>query len=124
MPCGPFSPREAPRSAGCRVPSGCDTAPSVRLHPVILAGGRGERFWPLSRRSRPKQLLPLLSGRSMLADTIARLEGISSARDTFVVTARDLTGAVRDAVPQLPHHHIVGEPVGKNTAPAIALAAW
>jgi mannose-1-phosphate guanylyltransferase len=45
----------------------------MRLHPVILAGGRGERFWPLSRRARPKQLLPLLSERPMIADTLARL---------------------------------------------------
>jgi mannose-1-phosphate guanylyltransferase len=96
----------------------------MRLHPVILAGGRGERFWPLSRRARPKQLLPLLSGRSMLADTIGRLEGAALPRDTFVITARDLAGAVRDAVPEIPHHHIVGEPMGKNTAPAVALAAW
>ena len=96
----------------------------MRLHPVILAGGRGERFWPLSRRARPKQLLPLLSDRPMLADTLARLQGAASPRDTFVITARDLAGAVRDAVPEIPHHHIVGEPVGKNTAPAVALAAW
>lgn len=96
----------------------------MRLHPVILAGGRGERFWPLSRRARPKQLLPLLSDRSMLADTLARLAGAASPRDTFVITARDLAGAVRDAVPEIPHHHVLGEPVGKNTAPAVALAAW
>ncbi|HTM00981.1 MAG TPA: sugar phosphate nucleotidyltransferase [Candidatus Omnitrophota bacterium] len=96
----------------------------MRLHPVILAGGRGERFWPLSRRARPKQLLPLLSDRPMLADTLARLAGAASPRDTFVITARDLAGAVRDAVPEIPHHHIVAEPVGKNTAPAVALAAW
>ncbi|HEY6572679.1 MAG TPA: mannose-1-phosphate guanylyltransferase [Candidatus Eisenbacteria bacterium] len=92
--------------------------------PVILAGGRGERFWPLSRRHRPKQLLPLLSDRSMLADTLARLEGSASPRDAWVITARDLHGAVREAVPHVPHAHVVGEPVGKNTAPAIALACW
>jgi mannose-1-phosphate guanylyltransferase len=60
----------------------------------------------------------------MLADTLARLHGAASPRDTFVITAGDLAGAVRDAVPEIPHHHIVGEPVGKNTAPAVALAAW
>jgi mannose-1-phosphate guanylyltransferase len=96
----------------------------MRLHPVILAGGRGERFWPLSRRDRPKQFLPLLSGNPMLADTLGRLEGAAWPRDTFVITARDLVGAVREAAPGVPHHHIVGEPVGKNTAPAVALAAW
>ena len=96
----------------------------MRLHPVILAGGRGERFWPLSRRDRPKQLLPLLSDRPMLADTLTRLEGAARPADTFILTARDLVGAVRLAAPDVPHHHIVGEPVGKNTAPAVALAAW
>ncbi len=96
----------------------------MRLHPVILAGGRGERFWPLSRRNRPKQLLPLLSDRPMLADTLARLEGAALPSDTFIITARDLAGAVRQAAPSIPHHHVVGEPVGKNTAPAVALAAW
>ncbi len=96
----------------------------MRLHPVILAGGRGERFWPLSRRNRPKQLLPLLSDRSMLYDTVERLAGLARPRDMFVITAGDLVGAVREAAPQIPHHHVVGEPVGKNTAPAVALAAW
>ena len=96
----------------------------MRVVPVVLAGGRGERFWPLSRRHRPKQLLPLLSERSMLADTLARLDGLASPRDAWVITARDLHGAVREAVPQVPHAHVVGEPVGRNTAPAIAVACW
>lgn len=96
----------------------------MRLHPVILAGGRGERFWPLSRRNRPKQLLPLLSDHPMLYDTVERLAGLARPRDMFVITAADLVGAVREATPQIPHHHVVGEPVGRNTAPAVALAAW
>jgi mannose-1-phosphate guanylyltransferase len=95
----------------------------MRLHPVVLAGGRGERFWPLSRRVRPKQLLPLLSGRPMIADTIERLRGAARPEDTFVLTARDLVDAVREAAPMVPAHHVVGEPVGRNTAPAVALAA-
>jgi mannose-1-phosphate guanylyltransferase len=94
----------------------------MRVVPVILAGGRGERFWPLSRRRRPKQLLPLLSERSMLADTLARLDGLAAPGDAWVITARDLHGAVREALPRLPHAHVVGEPQGKNTAPAVALA--
>jgi len=94
----------------------------MRLYPVILAGGRGERFWPLSRRARPKQLLPLLSERSMLADTLARLDVPPS--DAWILTARDLAPAVRAAVPEVPELQVVGEPVGKNTAPAIALASW
>ncbi len=94
----------------------------MRIVPVILAGGRGERFWPLSRRRRPKQLLPLLSERSMLADTLGRLEGLAAPGDAWVITARDLEAAVREAAPALAEAHVVGEPVGKNTAPAIALA--
>jgi mannose-1-phosphate guanylyltransferase len=96
----------------------------MRVVPVVLAGGRGERFWPLSRRQRPKQLLPLLSDRSMLADTLARLDGLAAPADAWVITARDLEGAVREVVPRVPHAHVVGEPVGRNTAPAIAVASW
>ena len=96
----------------------------MRLYPVILAGGRGERFWPLSRRARPKQLLPLLSERSMLADTLARLEPLAPASSAWILTARDLAPAVRAAVPDVPELQVVGEPTGKNTAPAIALASW
>lgn len=60
----------------------------------------------------------------MLADTLGRLDGLAAPEDAWVITARDLEGAVRDAVPHVPHAHVVGEPVGKNTAPAIALACW
>lgn len=96
----------------------------MRVHPVILAGGRGERFWPLSRRSRPKQLLPLISDRPMIADSIERLHGLAASDTIWVITARDLADAVRTAVPSIPRDHVIGEPVGKNTAPAVALAAW
>jgi mannose-1-phosphate guanylyltransferase len=94
----------------------------MRVVPVVLAGGRGERFWPLSRRSRPKQLLPLLSERTMLADTLSRLDGLALPGDAWVLTARDLLGAVREGLPYVPPAQLVGEPQGKNTAPAIALA--
>src|SRR5215470_12744933 len=96
----------------------------MRICPVILAGGRGERFWPLSRRRRPKQLLPLLSGRPMLADTLARLDGLARPGDTWIITGADLFEAVREAAPAVPPGHVVGEPAGRNTAPAVALAAW
>jgi len=96
----------------------------MRLHPVILAGGRGERFWPLSRRARPKQLLPLLSERPMIADTLARLTPLAKPADAWVITARDLAPAIRAAVPDVLARQVIGEPTGKNTAPAVALAAW
>lgn len=96
----------------------------MRIHPVILAGGRGERFWPLSRRARPKQLLPLLSDRPMIADTLERLGDLAAAEDVLVLTAHDLREAVRTALPTVPPEQVIGEPVGRNTAPAVALAAW
>ena len=95
----------------------------MRIHPVILAGGRGERFWPLSRRARPKQLLPLLSDRPMIADTLDRLEGLAAPRDAWILTARDLLDPVREAARGVPPSQIIGEPIGRNTAPAIALVA-
>ncbi len=96
----------------------------MRFQPVILAGGRGERFWPLSRRARPKQLLPLLSERPMIAETIDRLRGLAESKDMWIITSRDLRDAVVAAAPSVPREHVIGEPVGKNTAPAVALAAW
>jgi mannose-1-phosphate guanylyltransferase len=96
----------------------------VRIIAVILAGGRGERFWPLSRRSRPKQFLPLLGDRSMLAETLERLNGLVDPRDRWIVTARDLEKEAKLHAAGLPASHVIGEPVGKNTAPAIGLMAW
>src|SRR6267143_1333052 len=96
----------------------------MRLHAVILAGGRGERFWPLSRRSRPKQLLPLLDDRSMLAHTLARIRGLVDPGDIWIITAQDLKREVESLAPGVPGAQVVGEPIGKNTAPAIALASW
>ena len=97
---------------------------TMRIHPVILAGGRGERFWPLSRYSRPKQLLPLVSEKSMVEETIGRLQGLAGPERAWILTAMDLRDAIRRAVPDVPDAQVVGEPVAKNTAPAIALAAW
>jgi mannose-1-phosphate guanylyltransferase len=96
----------------------------MNLHPVILAGGRGERFWPLSRQARPKQLLPLLSEKPMVAETVDRLSGLAGPERAWVLTAADLRDAVRAALPRVPAAQVIGEPVAKNTAPAIALAAW
>jgi mannose-1-phosphate guanylyltransferase len=96
----------------------------MRIHPVILAGGRGERFWPLSRHARPKQLLPLVSEKTMVAETVDRLHGLADPGRAWILTAMDLRDAVRAAVPGVPAAQVVGEPTAKNTAPAIALAAW
>ncbi len=96
----------------------------MRLHAVILAGGRGERFWPLSRRSRPKQFLPLLGEGSMLGHTLDRLHGLVEPRHQWIVTARDLKKEAERLAPGVPAAQVIGEPVGKNTAPAIALLSW
>lgn len=92
------------------------------LHAVILAGGKGERFWPLSTRTRPKQFLPLFGGRTLLAQAVDRLDGLVPSERIWVITRADLLDAARAAAPGLPPDHILGEPVGRDTAPAVALA--
>ena len=90
---------------------------------VILAGGRGERFWPLSTSKKPKQLLSLVGDRALLAQATDRLKGLIPPERILVLTNQDLVDATRKAVPELPPGNIVGEPVGRDTAPAVALAA-
>ncbi len=89
---------------------------------VILAGGRGERFWPLSRAARPKQLLALVGNRPLLAQAVERLDGLVPPERVLVLTNADLVKASREAAPELPANNIIGEPVGRDTAPAVALA--
>jgi mannose-1-phosphate guanylyltransferase len=89
---------------------------------VILAGGRGERFWPLSRQARPKQFLRLLSDRTMLQETVDRV-GPHDPHRVVVVTGADYTGLVREQLPRVPDENILGEPVGRNTAASVAWAA-
>ena len=92
------------------------------MHAIIMAGGSGTRFWPLSRRLKPKQLLALFSDKTMLAETVERLAPLSSPEDTLIVTGAHLVEGVTDALPQLPEANIIAEPVGRNTAPCIGLA--
>jgi len=89
---------------------------------VIMAGGKGERFWPLSTSRRPKQLLALVGEKSLLAQAVDRLEGLIPPERVLVVTNKDLVEASREAAPILPAENIVGEPVGRDTAAAVALA--
>ncbi|MCU0606257.1 MAG: sugar phosphate nucleotidyltransferase [Candidatus Edwardsbacteria bacterium] len=91
------------------------------VHAVVLAGGRGERFWPQSREKRPKQLLALTGGKSMLEETIARVEPLAPSANQWIVTGRGLVAAIKRL--GVASAHLVGEPMGRNTAPAIALAA-
>lgn len=88
---------------------------------VIMAGGRGTRFWPLSRTSRPKQLQALSSGVSLLRDTFNRLEPLVGADRILVVTSGTLAEPTRADLPELPPGNVICEPVGRNTAPCAVL---
>jgi mannose-1-phosphate guanylyltransferase/mannose-6-phosphate isomerase len=93
------------------------------LHAVILAGGSGTRLWPLSTPEFPKQFLPLPSGRSMIQETLARIHTLVERERLWVVTGRAFGDLVRQHLPEVPGEHILQEPQGRNTAPAIAWAA-
>jgi mannose-1-phosphate guanylyltransferase len=95
----------------------------VSTHAVLLAGGSGTRFWPLSRAHKPKQFLELVTGRTLFADTYARIAPLCGADRTWVVCGRDHAEAVRASLPALPPAHLLVEPAARNTAPAIGLAA-
>lgn len=94
------------------------------FYPVILAGGRGTRFWPLSRKKRAKQLLALDGKQSMIQQTVARLTSLAPLKKFWVITNDDLRLAVVKQLPKLPRAQVLAEPVGRNTAPAIGLAAF
>jgi mannose-1-phosphate guanylyltransferase len=92
------------------------------LFPVIMAGGSGTRFWPLSRSARPKQLLPLVSKNPLIVDTAARVKGLAKPAHTFVVCGKAHAPQIKKLLPQLPAANILVEPAARNTAPAIGLA--
>ncbi|PYE49907.1 mannose-1-phosphate guanylyltransferase [Deinococcus yavapaiensis] len=95
----------------------------AQFFPIILAGGKGERLWPASRSSSPKQFLQLLDGQSLLQATAARLTSIADGWDgLWVVTARAWLEDVLQHLPNLPAHHLIIEPEGRDTGPAIAYA--
>lgn len=89
------------------------------LHAVILAGGSGTRLWPLSTPQFPKQFLPLPSGKSMIQETLARVEPLITPERSWVVTGRIMAELVHEHLPTVPLSHILGEPMGRNTAPAL-----
>ena len=94
------------------------------FYPVILAGGRGTRFWPLSRKKRAKQLLALDGKHTMIQQTVARLLALASAKQFWVITNDDSRPEILRQLPRLRREQVVAEPVGRNTAPAIGLAAF
>ena len=94
------------------------------FYPVILAGGRGTRFWPLSRKRRAKQLLALDGKQTMIQQTVARLAPLAAPRRFWIITNDDLRPAILRQLPKLHPKQIIAEPAGRNTAPAIGLAAF
>ncbi|ADL68461.1 Mannose-1-phosphate guanylyltransferase [Thermoanaerobacterium thermosaccharolyticum DSM 571] len=90
---------------------------------VIMAGGKGERFWPKSRIKMPKQFLKLYGDRTMIQQTVDRLKRLMPIKNIFVVTNIDYAGLISDQIPELPTENILIEPMGKNTAACIGLAA-
>jgi mannose-1-phosphate guanylyltransferase len=93
------------------------------IYALILAGGSGERFWPLSRRSRPKQLLRLISKQTLLEETVARLDGLVPRDRILILTNVEQEAAVRDLLSDFPKENIVAEPSKRDTAAAVALGA-
>src|SRR5436853_613821 len=94
------------------------------FYPVILAGGRGTRFWPLSRKRRAKQVLALDGKQTMIQQTVARLLPLAPEKQFWIVTNSDLRDIVAEQLPKARNEQIVAEPVGRNTAPAIGLTAF
>ena len=90
---------------------------------VIMAGGKGERFWPQSRLKRPKHLLPIVGNSPMLAQTIERLNGLVPPERIFVITNSEQREAVLETCPDLLPEKVIGEPEGRDTAAAVGLAA-
>jgi mannose-1-phosphate guanylyltransferase len=96
----------------------------MKTVPVVLAGGVGERFWPLSTSRTPKQLLTLVGGKSLLEQTLLRVRPLhGKAAKPVIVTSAAITATIRKRLPKHLAYDVISEPVGKNTAPAIALAA-
>ena len=93
------------------------------IYALILAGGSGERFWPLSRRNRPKQLLRLVSERTLLEETVARLEGFVPTERILILTNIEQEKGVRDLLEGFPKQNIIAEPAKRDTAAAVALGA-
>jgi mannose-1-phosphate guanylyltransferase len=93
------------------------------IYAVIMAGGAGTRFWPKSRKQKPKQFLNLFDERTMLQQTVDRLEGFIQKENVIVVTNQDYRSIVKDQLPAVKDSFVIGEPVARNTAPCVASAA-
>jgi len=90
---------------------------------VLMAGGSGTRFWPLSRRTRPKQMLPIAGASPMIRETVDRLGGLVPPERVLVVTGADQADAIKEVLPEVPEANFLLEPAPRNTAPCLGLAA-
>jgi len=88
---------------------------------LIMAGGSGERFWPLSRKHHPKQLLTLFSNQTMLSEAVDRIAHVIPKEQIFIITGEILKDAIIQALPDIPQENIIAEPAKRNTAPCLAL---
>src|SRR5207248_7006784 len=90
---------------------------------IIMAGGKGERFWPLSREKTPKQLLTLLGNRSFLQQAVDRVLPLVPIKNVLIITNDSQAAEVRKQLPKLPRENVIAEPVGRDTCPAVTLGA-
>lgn len=95
----------------------------MELFVVIMAGGVGSRFWPRSRKSKPKQLLNIFGENSMIRETYFRISKTVPSKNIFVITNKVQAELIAKDLPELPEENIIAEPVGKNTAPCVAVSA-
>ena len=93
------------------------------FYAVIMAGGKGERFWPQSRSSNPKPLLRLVGDLTLIEQTVERLKSVAIPENIFIITNRDYVPPMKSLLSDIPPENIIGEPTGKDTAPCIAMAA-
>src|SRR5580658_7980841 len=108
----------APFAPGCAV-----LVTMSHLYGLILAGGRGTRFWPRSRRSNAKQVLKIFGERSLIQQTVDRLSPVIAPERLWVLTNDHLRAEIVRQLPEIPKKQILAEPAQRNTAPAIGLAA-
>ena len=97
----------------------------MQTHVVIMAGGIGSRFWPMSTPEFPKQFIDVMGvGKSLIQLTVERFKGICPKENFWVVTSEKYVDIVKEQLPQVPEQHILAEPEARNTAPCIAYACW
>lgn len=93
------------------------------VYALIMAGGVGSRFWPSSRKTKPKQFLNLIGDQSLLQQTVSRISPVIPEERILVITNASYTELVKSQVPEIPEENIIGEPIGRDTAPCVAFTS-